>query len=143
VADVDSYLDDRVALEDLIIRYTYLLDFEGTVDDLVSLFTEDASLRGPYMGRHEGASAIREWAAKSIGMREAGVHFRHYVSNFRAQIDGDHADFTVFLQMHYRQELYGGGVQLTKWYMGDYVCSARRVDGKWLLTRREVRLDPT
>ena len=56
-------IEDRLAIEDLFVRYTAALD-EGDVEGVVSCFTEDGWLDSPIVGRHQGEASLRAFAAK-------------------------------------------------------------------------------
>jgi ketosteroid isomerase-like protein len=87
---------DRIAIEDLFIRYTCALD-AGDVDTLVACFTEDGSLESPAVGAYSGRQAIREFAARFARFRERGSQLRHVISNLRAEVDGDRGSAKVYL----------------------------------------------
>jgi ketosteroid isomerase-like protein len=53
-----GYLEDRLAINDLFVRYTTALD-RGDVETLVDCFTPDAALDSPAVGRPAGHAAIR------------------------------------------------------------------------------------
>ena len=46
-------LEDRLAINDLFVRYTTALD-RGDVETIVDCFTPDGSLDSPAVGRHAG-----------------------------------------------------------------------------------------
>lgn len=81
-------VEDRLAIEDLLVRYTTALD-EGDVEGVVGCFIEDGRLDSPIIGRHEGGAALRAFAADIAGRRRRGAQFRHVVSNFRIDVSGD------------------------------------------------------
>ena len=58
-----EYLADRLAIEDLFVRYATALD-NGQVDTVVGCFTADAALESPAIGRIQGIDAIRAFAGR-------------------------------------------------------------------------------
>jgi len=56
-------IEDRLAINDLFVRYTTALD-AGDVDTIVGCFTEDGSLESPTVGTYSGRAAIREFAVR-------------------------------------------------------------------------------
>ena len=91
-----GYLEDRLAINDLFVRYTTALD-RGDVETLVDCFTPDAALDSPAVGRHAGHAAIRAFAERFARFHEAGAQLRHVISNLAVEIDGDHARATCYL----------------------------------------------
>jgi ketosteroid isomerase-like protein len=135
--------DDRRDLEDLIVRYTCAVDSAASEQELLELFTEDAVLRGPFLGAFEGRDAIKRWARQTMEMRKT-LSMRHFVSNFRYDIRGETALVKAYLleTMTYMTPVPGRTqptVELV--WSGDYDFHARKKDGRWLLTGRTVRAD--
>ena len=91
-----GYLEDRLAISDLFVRYTTALD-RGDVDTIVDCFTPDGSLASPAVGRHSGHAAIRAFAERFARFHERGAQLRHVISNLAVAIDGDHARATCYL----------------------------------------------
>src|SRR5437764_2208802 len=91
-----AYLEDRLAINDLFVRYTTALD-RGDVETIVDCFTPDGSLDSPAVGRHAGHAAIRAFAERFARFHERGAQLRHVVSNLTAEIDGDRARATCYL----------------------------------------------
>jgi len=63
-------IEDRLAIEDLFVRYTTALD-EGDVEDVVGCFTDDGWLDSPIIGRHEGKAKLREFALEMLSAGDA------------------------------------------------------------------------
>ena len=126
---------DRLAIEDLFVRYTAALD-GGDVETLVGCFAEDGSLDSPTVGRYAGRAAIREFAERYARFRQSGAQLRHFVSNFAVAVEGDRAAVTCYLLI----TLTRGGASRVH-APGHYKCDLVRVGGAWLFQRRVVILD--
>src|SRR5438067_12858379 len=74
-----GYLEDRLAINDLFVRYTTALD-RGDVETLVDCFMPDGSLDSPAVGRHAGHAAIRAFAERFARFHERGAQLRHVIS---------------------------------------------------------------
>src|SRR6516165_8472898 len=87
---VNSYAEDRAAIEDLQARYLFALDFHDP-DLYVSTFTEDGVLDYG-SGDVKGRQAIKEVIARmpnpaaTPGLRAAAA--RHNISNMVLKVDG-------------------------------------------------------
>lgn len=128
-------LEDRIAIEDLFIRYTCALD-EGDVETVVACFTDDATLVSPAVGEHTGKAAITAFAHRFAAFRRNGSQLRHVISNMRIAVDGDtaHAScyLTVFLTRNGQSRLLAPG---------RYDCTLRKAGGMWRFQRRVVLHD--
>jgi 3-phenylpropionate/cinnamic acid dioxygenase small subunit len=128
-------VEDRLAIEDLLVRYTTALD-EGDVEGLVGCFTEDGWLDSPIIGRHEGEAALRAFATDIAGRRRRGAQFRHVVSNFRIDVSGDRGRARCYLL-----DLATVAGVTTLLSPGEYDCELRKVGGEWLFSSRLVMMD--
>src|SRR5438270_9577169 len=81
-------IEDRLAINDLFVRYTTALD-RGDVETIVDCFTPDGSLDSPAVGSHSGHAAIRTFAERFAAFNKRGSQLRHVISNLAAKIDGD------------------------------------------------------
>jgi uncharacterized protein (TIGR02246 family) len=129
-------IEDRTAIEDLFVRYTIALD-SGDVDGVVSCFTEDGWLDSPITGRRQGVEQLRAFAgqiARSIEPR--GARFRHVVSNFRFDVEGDRARARCYLL-----DFVTIGGETTLLSPGEYDCEVVKRDEGWLFASRIVRMD--
>ena len=121
-------LEDRFAINDLLVRYAVLLD-DRRFDEVGHLFTEDGVFSSPN-SRTVGRSAIVEnFRVKHDGFI-ATWHDPH--ASLAALSDADHAQGTVIGYA----ELAGPDHAITTSirYQDDY----RRVDGRWLFASRHV-----
>lgn len=132
---IPSFVEDRLMIDDLFVRYTCALD-EGDVESVVGCFTEDASLESPAVGRFAGHAAIRTFARRFAAFREGGAQLRHAVSNMRVEFDGNRAKarcyLIVFLTCDGSSRLLPPGV---------YECDLVKRDGRWLFQHRRVSHD--
>jgi len=135
-------LIDRMDLADLLTRYVQVIDFGETVEEILSVFTDDAAIEGTFRGKDQGRAALEAYARSILEMRKT-VAYRHNITNVIVTIDGDSATITSFFILTYRYGYYGGEVQMTRQYMGDYWCRAVRINGRWLLAHRIVKVDPS
>jgi hypothetical protein len=134
-------IGDRIALEDLLSRYAWGVDFATDPEELIALFTDDAVLEGALWEPHVGIEEIRRWAETSIAMG-GEVGMRHYLSNLIIDIDGDEARVRAYLTAVYRRPIMET-VDATRVLYGTYDCDARRGRDGWRLSRRRVELDVT
>jgi 3-phenylpropionate/cinnamic acid dioxygenase small subunit len=128
-------IEDRLAIEDLLVRYTTALD-EGDVEGVVDCFTEDGWLDSPIIGRLEGKTSLREFAAEIADRRRRGTQFRHVISNFRIDVSGDRGRARCYLLDY--ATVAGITTLLSP---GEYDCDLRKVEAEWLFASRLVRMD--
>lgn len=74
-------IEDRMAIEDLLIAYAAAVDSVSDPDDVCALFTEDADfdLSGIGLPRGKGHAAIREFFGNVFASTR---HSAHHLSNF-------------------------------------------------------------
>ncbi len=125
-------LEDRLAIDDLFVRYTTALD-RGDVETVVDCFTADAALESPVIGKIAGSEAIRAFAERFAVQRGGGTQFRHMVTNIAAEIDGDKADATAYLFVLITHD--GKSRSLPP---GRYECEAVKEGNTWRFSRRVV-----
>ena len=130
-----GYLEDRLAINDLFVRYTTALD-RGDVETLVDCFTPDASLDSPAVGRHSGHPAIRAFAERFARFHEQGAQLRHVISNLAVELDGERARATCYLLNVLTRD---GKSELLA--PGRYECELVKTDGTWRFQNRVVILD--
>ena len=123
-------------IQALFVRYATALD-HGDVDGVVACFSADATLESPVLGRFAGQAGIRAFAERTAQLkRDAGVQFRHVVTNLVAQVDGHLAHATCYLLDFRTRD--GRPVLLSP---GEYACDLVRDDGCWHFKRRVVTMD--
>jgi uncharacterized protein (TIGR02246 family) len=127
-------IEDRLAINDLFVRYTTALD-EGDVETVVDCFTADATLESPVIGVIAGRDAIRAFAGRFAAQRAGGTQFRHMVTNVAADIEpgGDRARASAYLLVFITQN--GKSRRLPP---GRYECDLVKSAGKWRFQRRVV-----
>jgi uncharacterized protein (TIGR02246 family) len=130
-----SVIEDRLAINDLFVRYTTALD-AGDVETIVGCFAEDGSLESPTVGVYAGRPGIRDFARRFARFRENGSQLRHVISNLAVQLHGDQATATCYLLNLITRN---GRSQLLA--PGRYECELVKIDGDWLFQRRVVILD--
>lgn len=74
-------VEDRLAIEDLVVAYAHAIDTMGDPADVLALFTTDAvyDLSGIGLARLEGHEAIRGFCETVFANM---AHQAHYLSNF-------------------------------------------------------------
>src|SRR5262249_19658444 len=121
-------IEDRLAIEDLLVRYTTALD-EGDVDGVVGCFVEDGWLDSPIVGRHQGREELRAFAEKTAeAIRHRGARFRHVVSNLRIEVDANRARARCYLLDFVT---VAGKTELLA--PGEYDCELVKADREWLM----------
>lgn len=128
-------IEDRLAIEDLMVRYTTALD-EGDIEGVVACFAEDGWLDSPIVGRHQGHAELRQFAELTAKPTRAGVRFRHVVSNFRIDVEGNRGRVRCYLL-----DWATVGRETTLLAPGEYDCELVRGPDGWLLQNRQVRMD--
>ena len=129
-------LADWFDVHNLFVRYTTSLD-ACDVESVVDCFTEDGWLDSPVLGRFEGHAGIRDFALRTVKVRdERGGQFRHVVSNLRVETDGDRAAARCYLLDFLT---VNGASQLLS--PGEYVCDLVRAGGTWRFASRTVHMD--
>jgi ketosteroid isomerase-like protein len=132
-----GYADDRAAIEDLMARYLFALDFYDA-DAYAETFAEDGVLDWA-MGLAEGREAIRaEAAGMKAGMASvfgAETTVRHFVTNIAISVDGDRAWTRAAWFEAYNNGPAGAPAMGT---FGHYEDELARIDGAWLFRRRRI-----
>jgi uncharacterized protein (TIGR02246 family) len=132
-----SYAEDRAAIEDLMARYLFALDFFDA-DAYAETFTEDGVLDWAG-GQVEGREAIRAEAA-SMKARMAEVFgpqttIRHFVTNIAISVEGDRASTRAAWFEAYGE---GPGSSPRMGTFGHYEDELVRTGGRWLFRRRRI-----
>ncbi|MFB8174590.1 nuclear transport factor 2 family protein [Streptomyces sp. NPDC055966] len=128
------------ACERLITDFVHRLDL-GEPAGVAGLFTEDGVWEWPPPGdgrRVAGREALREY----FGSRPADRLSRRFMSNVLVTVTGRDTATAVSYFATYRVDGYGGGMVPAgpPVQVGTYEDSFRRVDGRWLLVHRVLRL---
>jgi 3-phenylpropionate/cinnamic acid dioxygenase small subunit len=133
-------IDDWFAINNLFVRYATALD-ACDVDSVVACFEPDGWLESPVLGRFDGSEGIREFAMRTVRLRqEQGVQFRHVVSNLRVEVDrareGARAQARCYLLDFMTRD---GRTELLS--PGEYACELKKTDGAWRFVQRSVTMD--
>jgi len=129
-----AYLEDRLAICDLFVRYTTALD-QGDVETVVDCFTENATLESPVIGVIAGSEAIRAFAARFAAQRAGGTQFRHMITNIAVEFEpgGKRARATAYLLVLITRD--GKSRRLPP---GRYECAVIKQGDAWRFSRRIV-----
>lgn len=133
--------EDHFAIRNTQARYCHAID-TGDADGWASVFTEDCVFEESFADqllatRLVGREAVREFARVAHEMIPHMRCGRHWTSNHVIEGDGDEATSVSFVM--FVSSLDEGSVIVN----GIYRDVLRRVEGKWLLAKREALLDTT
>ena len=119
----------RESVRDLIAHYNLAGD-RGWLDDMLELFTEDATLT------IDGADHVGRDAIRAVFTQAKGPHpelIRHHVATLKIDVaDEEHASARCYFQV-----LTAHGLD----HWGRYSDRFVRTNGRWLFTQRSVRVD--
>lgn len=128
-------IEDRLAIEDLLIRYCAAID-GGDVEGVLACFTDDCRLESNIIGPHPGQGGVRMLAEQMARLRAEGRIYRHFISNFRVEVNGNRGRVRCYLldilTMNNATELVSPG---------EYDCDVVRHGKGWLIETRRVRAD--
>lgn len=129
-------LDEWFAVNELFVRYATSLD-HCDVEGVVACFESDGWLESPVLGRFEGAAGIREFAQRTVRLKDQqGAQFRHVVSNLRIDVQGERAKAWCYLLDFVTRD---GKTELLS--PGEYECVLKRTAGAWRFVERHVTMD--
>ena len=137
----DTYGQDRAEIEDLMARYLFAIDYFDW-DAYVATFAEDGELEfasGSSKGREAIRAAVTSFA-QGIGRfyhTEDGqpAILRHVILQSSIRVEGDRAwGRSLWLEM----ANHGPGDEPKIGTYGLYEDEFRKVDGRWLIARRNV-----
>jgi len=125
----------RELIRETIVRYAHLAD-RGRIDELVALFTEDATLEAGERPPARGRAAIRDFlvgTAERLATATARPLLRHHVSNVLVAVEEREAASaeSYFLAVTERGPDHWGR------YRDRLVAR----DGRWLFHHRRARAD--
>ena len=136
-----SYAQDRAEIEDLMARYLFAIDYFDW-DAYVAVFAEDGELEFA-SGKSKGREAIRAAVtsfAQGIGRfyhTEDGkpAILRHVILQSSIRVEGNRAwGRSLWLEM----ANHGPGDTMKMGTYGIYEDEFKKVDGHWLIARRNV-----
>ena len=136
-----SYARDRAEIEDLLSRYLFAMDYND-FDTYGETFTEDGTLefaRGSVTGR-ENIKAAAKGFKEAVGAIYVDVDgnpavLRHVLCHSTIRVEGDRAwGRSLWLEM----ANHGPGDTMKMGTYGIYEDEFTKVDGHWLIARRNV-----
>lgn len=130
-------LDERQAVQDLIVRYAFAVDDAADEAAFLNLFTEDAMMDGPN-GQVHGISAVKQLS--HIVKATAGRQSRHLITNLLIDGDGDSASISAYF-FRVKTPVDGRTDPVAELSVGTYRCIAKKIAGTWKLQRRVVHID--
>jgi hypothetical protein len=128
-------IEDRLAINDLLIRYTTTLD-EGNTEGVADCFVADGWLDSPIVGHHQGRAALLAFAEKTAAAIRRGARFRHMITNLRIEIEDGRVRARCYLL---DLVTIDGQTQLLS--PGEYDCEVVKDGDRWLFKSRLVRMD--
>lgn len=124
----DQLVADRIALQDVMLRYTQAVD-ERNEELYASCFADDVEVIGFGQETFHGLDAWMAYWRKAL---EPFGATQHMLSPQLATVDGDTARCRTDVQaLHYLKE--PEGTTLTLW--ATYEQEMARIDGEWKITR--------
>lgn len=127
-------LVDRLDIQDTLTTYAASID-DGDFDTLRTVFADDASaLYDKDSGLLRGGDEIVAWVKHAT----ADLDWQHHmISVYGVEIDGDEAKALVYLLSH--QTVVGVPNQ-TRMMTSKYRNQLRRVDGRWRISKLDLRV---
>lgn len=137
-----AYASHRAEIEDLQARYMFALDWQDA-DAYAATFAEDGVLDwagGVVTGREairEEVKGMRAGFAKheAADAPERPARLRHMITNLVLKIDGDRATARAFW-FEFNNDVRGRRPYLGAY--GHYEDELRRVNGRWLFSKRKI-----
>lgn len=123
-------IEDRLAIQDLMIAYAHAVDTIGNIDGILDVFTEDAvfDLSGIGLTPQVGHDGIRAFFTNVFANM---AHHAHYLTNFAVTAyDGDTASMRAYV-IGMGQGKDGSSVTVN----GRYYFDVRRTENGWKATR--------
>lgn len=141
-----GYADDRAAIEDLMARYLFALDYND-FDSFGAMFTEDGEIefaRGTVKGRDKIVEVIKGFKESIVKIYcdvdgNPGV-LRHILAQTVIQVEGDKAWTRAmwFEASNDGPRNEHGRLTPTMGSFGIYEDELVKVDGVWFFTRRRI-----
>lgn len=126
-------LEERIALQDLMVDYCYAVDKLTDVDELLTLFTDEAVLDFSDIGlpAMPGKAAFRKFYETVFADMS---HHTHYISNFRVESYADDtANMRAYVQGLGRAK-DGNEVHVHVRYR----MECMKQDGRWLCSKYQI-----
>lgn len=136
-----TYAQDRAEIEDLMSRYLFAMDY-GDIDSYMATFTEDAELEfatGTYAGKdaiRESVTRFKQNIGKFYTIEDGNpATLRHVLLQAVIRVEDDRG-WTTSLWMEMAND--GPGDSFKMGTFGIYEDELRKVEGRWLFSRRRV-----
>ncbi|CCA92252.1 nuclear transport factor 2 family protein [Novosphingobium sp. PP1Y] len=123
-------IEDRLAIQDLLISYAHAVDSLHDIDGILDVFVEDAvfDLSGINFPSLNGHGEIRKFFEDTFEVMSA---HGHYLTNFAiTAYDGDTASIRAYV-IGMGKYKAGGGITVN----GRYYFDVKRTDAGWKATR--------
>lgn len=137
----DEYASDRAAIEDLMARYLFALDYND-LDSFIDMFVDDAEFefaRGRVKGKADILAAVKGFKQR------IGEHYRdedgnpailrHVLAHTTIRIEGNRAWTRA---QWFEMANDGPGKSLKMGTFGIYEDKLVKQDGRWLFTERRI-----
>ena len=132
---MSAWLEDRMAIEDLIARYNQSLDY-GDYEAYLACWCDDAIFEGLGLNL-VGTAAIRTFTDSYNQRYRLRLNaLKHFTVNIHSVIDGDEAMSSSYLQL-----LTTGDKGAYILFTGRYHDKLRRVGGQWRFAHRRMVQD--
>lgn len=128
----DSDLRDRLAIQDVLVRYGTSLDDQDW-PRFATCFVPDAVANYGGLGEHTGRDKIQSLCEQALAPLDGSQHF---ISNFEIEIHGDRAKSRCYLMAQHMKKSAPGGPHFL--LAGTYRDELIRTDEGWRITRREL-----
>ncbi len=135
-------LEDRQAVQDLLVRFAYAVDVTATEEEFLDIFTDDAIMDGPNTGYSVGREGLLAFIRGTVD-RRGKVQGRHILTNFLITGNDHEAKLKAYF-IGTRTDLLPPAPKKPEslfLYTGNYDCLARKVNGVWKMARRTVYVD--
>jgi len=136
-----GYAEDRAAIEDLMARYLFAMDW-GDLDAYAEMFTEDGELDyagGTAKGRDAVLATVRTFKERIgqhyVDASGAPAKLRHVLAQTVIRVEGDRAWCTA---LWYEMANDGPEGAPRIGTFGTYEDELARIEGQWLFTRRRI-----
>ena len=135
-----AVLEDIEEIKKLRAKYCYLVDAgvagdSSKLDELITLFTEDATADFEFLGVHEGKEAVTKFYMEVV---PAAISYSaHMVSNSIIEVDGNQAHG----KWYFLVPATGKAENRAVWIQGRYEEEYVKIDGEWKWKSLIARFD--
>jgi SnoaL-like domain len=135
-------VEDRVAIQELLSRFAYAIDF-GDEKDLLAVLTDNPVFESAVRGKMVGVEAIRASVAENQDLLKP-YRLRHFISNVIIDGDRDKANVLAYFLAYStarKPKPYEPHPNSELKFVGHYDCTVRKTDGGWRIERRVAHID--